>query len=259
MQVKNNGKEESKQSEEKQRGQQLQYSFALLEHFLKSIFYMLYTISKLWKSRIQRFKPCTNLELKEGRYGLRKPTAPEATNKTLMFALKKRLEQTKEKWVEELPGVLWAYRTTPGRPIGNIPSPRIRVLRTTKYEEKIAVKNYKKKSSHWEGLPRSFSFSPGGIEGTSRFIPCSSYNNGSQRSTFRLPASGSPPQVPPFPQQTQPPTLLFALINATANPLSAFSQLTPLSGVASLLPSIGPSRPPPHAGGRLQIPPGSLP
>ena len=47
-----------KQSEEN-RGQQLQSSFALLEHFPKSIFYMLYTISKLRKSRIQRFKPCT--------------------------------------------------------------------------------------------------------------------------------------------------------------------------------------------------------
>ncbi|KAL6316696.1 hypothetical protein AAG906_019627 [Vitis piasezkii] len=45
-----------KQSEEN-RGQQLQSSFALLEHFPKSIFYMLYTISKLRKSRIQRFKP----------------------------------------------------------------------------------------------------------------------------------------------------------------------------------------------------------
>ncbi|RVX15376.1 Transposon Ty3-I Gag-Pol polyprotein [Vitis vinifera] len=43
----------------------------------------------------------------------------EATNKTLIIALKKRLEQAKEKWVEELPDVLWAYRTTPGRPIGN--------------------------------------------------------------------------------------------------------------------------------------------
>ena len=40
-------------------GTQLQYSFALLEHFPKSIFYILYTISKLRKSRIQRFKPCT--------------------------------------------------------------------------------------------------------------------------------------------------------------------------------------------------------
>ncbi|RVW90004.1 hypothetical protein CK203_035897 [Vitis vinifera] len=38
----------------------------------------------------------------------------EATNKTLINALKKRLEQAKGKWVEELPGVLWAYRTTPG-------------------------------------------------------------------------------------------------------------------------------------------------
>nr|CAN64615.1 hypothetical protein VITISV_036196 [Vitis vinifera] len=45
----------------------------------------------------------------------------EATNKTLITALKKRLEQSKGKWVEELPGVLWAYRTTPGRPTGNTP------------------------------------------------------------------------------------------------------------------------------------------
>ncbi|RVW27770.1 Retrovirus-related Pol polyprotein from transposon 412 [Vitis vinifera] len=32
----------------------------------------------------------------------------EATNKTLINALKKRLKQAKGKWVEELPGVLWA-------------------------------------------------------------------------------------------------------------------------------------------------------
>ena len=46
---------EEKQSEEN-RGQQLQSSFALLEYFPKFIFYMLYTISKLRKSRIQCFK-----------------------------------------------------------------------------------------------------------------------------------------------------------------------------------------------------------
>ncbi|RVW49680.1 Retrovirus-related Pol polyprotein from transposon 17.6 [Vitis vinifera] len=45
----------------------------------------------------------------------------EATNKTLVNALKKRLERAKGRWVEELPGVLWAYRTTPGRPTGNTP------------------------------------------------------------------------------------------------------------------------------------------
>ena len=33
----------------------------------------------------------------------------EATNKMLIMALKKRLEQAKGKWVEELLGVLWAY------------------------------------------------------------------------------------------------------------------------------------------------------
>ena len=35
--------------------------------------------------------------------------------------MKKQLEKAKGKWVEELPGVLWAYRTTPGRPTGNTP------------------------------------------------------------------------------------------------------------------------------------------
>ena len=52
-------KQRGKASKEENRGQQLQSSFALLEHFPKSIFYMLYTILKLWKSRIQRFKPYT--------------------------------------------------------------------------------------------------------------------------------------------------------------------------------------------------------
>ena len=36
----------------------------------------------------------------------------EASNKTLLIALKKRLDSTKGKWVEELLRVLWAYRTT---------------------------------------------------------------------------------------------------------------------------------------------------
>ena len=45
----------------------------------------------------------------------------EVTNKTLLTALKKRLKRAKGKWVEELTDVLWAYRTTPGRPTGNTP------------------------------------------------------------------------------------------------------------------------------------------
>ena len=57
-QAKERSKEKQRENEEN-RGQQLQSSFTLLEHFPKSIFYMLYTISKLRKSRIQHFKPCT--------------------------------------------------------------------------------------------------------------------------------------------------------------------------------------------------------
>ena len=42
----------------------------------------------------------------------------EASNKTLLTALKKRLHPAKGKWVDELLGVLWAYRTTNRKPTG---------------------------------------------------------------------------------------------------------------------------------------------
>ena len=45
----------------------------------------------------------------------------EASNKTLLSALKKRLDSAKGKWVEELPGVLWAYKTTARKPTGVSP------------------------------------------------------------------------------------------------------------------------------------------
>ena len=45
----------------------------------------------------------------------------EASNKTLLTAFKKRLDSAKGKWVEELRGVLWAYRTTVRKPTGISP------------------------------------------------------------------------------------------------------------------------------------------
>ena len=39
----------------------------------------------------------------------------EAVNKVIVNGLKKRLNDAKGKWVEELPHVLWTYRTTPRR------------------------------------------------------------------------------------------------------------------------------------------------
>ena len=45
----------------------------------------------------------------------------EASNKTLITALKKQLDSAKGKWVDELPGVLWAYKTTARKPTGVSP------------------------------------------------------------------------------------------------------------------------------------------
>ena len=42
----------------------------------------------------------------------------EAVNKVIVNELKKRLDNAKGKWVEELPHVLWTYRTTSRRSIG---------------------------------------------------------------------------------------------------------------------------------------------
>ena len=39
----------------------------------------------------------------------------EAVNKVIVSGLKKRLDDAKGKWVEELPHVLWTYRTMPRR------------------------------------------------------------------------------------------------------------------------------------------------
>ncbi|BFG17096.1 hypothetical protein CerSpe_033700 [Prunus speciosa] len=45
----------------------------------------------------------------------------EKTNHTIFDCLKRRLEQRKGKWSEELPNVLWAYRTTKWKPTGESP------------------------------------------------------------------------------------------------------------------------------------------
>ena len=45
----------------------------------------------------------------------------EAVNKVILSGLKKRLDDAKSKWVEELPHVLWTYRTTPRQSTGETP------------------------------------------------------------------------------------------------------------------------------------------
>ena len=45
----------------------------------------------------------------------------EAVNKVIVGGLKKRLDDAKGKWVEELPHVLWTFRATPRRPTREMP------------------------------------------------------------------------------------------------------------------------------------------
>ena len=45
----------------------------------------------------------------------------EASNKTLLIDLKKYLHSDRGKWVDEQPGVLWAYRTTSQKSTGVSP------------------------------------------------------------------------------------------------------------------------------------------
>ncbi|XP_057757869.1 uncharacterized protein LOC130976929 [Arachis stenosperma] len=45
----------------------------------------------------------------------------EATNKVILAGLKKRLQDAKGAWAEELPQVLWAYQTTPHSTTGESP------------------------------------------------------------------------------------------------------------------------------------------
>ncbi|XP_052176717.1 uncharacterized protein LOC127791027 [Diospyros lotus] len=45
----------------------------------------------------------------------------EASNKTILHGLKTRLEKVKGGWADELPSILWAYRTTSRVPTGETP------------------------------------------------------------------------------------------------------------------------------------------
>ncbi|XP_072088160.1 uncharacterized protein [Arachis hypogaea] len=45
----------------------------------------------------------------------------EVANKVILAGLKKRLQDAKGAWAEELPQVLWAYRTTPQSATGKTP------------------------------------------------------------------------------------------------------------------------------------------
>ena len=66
-------------------------------------------------------KYCSDIGIKNRYSALAYPQSngqAEATNKTIVNELKKRLETDKGKWTEELPDVLQAYQNTPRRSLG---------------------------------------------------------------------------------------------------------------------------------------------
>ena len=70
------------------------------------------------------YKFCSDLGIKNRYSTLAYPQSngqAEATNKVVVNGLKKRLEGTKGRWTEELPNVLWAYRTASRRSMGETP------------------------------------------------------------------------------------------------------------------------------------------
>ncbi|XP_030922900.1 uncharacterized protein LOC115949756 [Quercus lobata] len=67
---------------------------------------------------------CSNLEIKNQFSSPRHPQAngqTEVTNQTLLNIIKAKLDDAKGAWPEELPNVLWAYRTTARTPTGETP------------------------------------------------------------------------------------------------------------------------------------------
>ncbi|KAL0352497.1 UNVERIFIED_CONTAM: hypothetical protein Scaly_1638400 [Sesamum calycinum] len=67
---------------------------------------------------------CKGLAIKQFFTSVSNPQAngqTEVTNRTILQHLKTRLGTAKGAWVDELPSVLWAYRTTPRTTTGETP------------------------------------------------------------------------------------------------------------------------------------------
>jgi hypothetical protein len=64
---------------------------------------------------------CSNLGIMNFFSSLAYPQANsqvEVSNKVILDGIKKRLEEAKDKWVEELPSIMWTHRTTKRRSTG---------------------------------------------------------------------------------------------------------------------------------------------
>ena len=71
------------------------------------------------------------------------------TNQTLLKIIKARLDEAKGAWPEELPNVLWAYRTTTRTPTGETPF-RLTYGTETVISVEVGITNIKQDMFHKE-------------------------------------------------------------------------------------------------------------
>ncbi|KAL0453525.1 UNVERIFIED_CONTAM: hypothetical protein Slati_1330600 [Sesamum latifolium] len=75
----------------------------------------------------------------------------EVTNRTILHHLKARLDEAKGNWIDELPGVLWAYRTTARKSTGESPFNLIygteAVIPAEIGEETLRIQQYKSETN----------------------------------------------------------------------------------------------------------------
>ncbi|KAJ9565768.1 hypothetical protein OSB04_001734 [Centaurea solstitialis] len=79
-----------------------------------------YDISKLTKQAVHRScGELIDISLKD--FDIHNPTPGRIQQQTIINSIRKRLKAAKGRWVEELPSVLWANRTTPRTATGQTP------------------------------------------------------------------------------------------------------------------------------------------
>ncbi|XP_075659069.1 uncharacterized protein LOC142628929 [Castanea sativa] len=85
-------------------------------------------LANIWDVDVKKsqgfLRVCSNLGIRNRYSTLAYPQSngqAEATIKAIVNGSKKRLDSVKGKWIEELPNVLWAYRITPRRSMGETP------------------------------------------------------------------------------------------------------------------------------------------
>ncbi|RVW67395.1 hypothetical protein CK203_061270 [Vitis vinifera] len=153
---------------------------------------------------------------------------------------------------EELPGVLWAYRTTPGRPTGNTPfalAYGMDAVIPTEIGLLLSGLTQQKNDANTE-LGRNLDWADEVRESAAIRMAdyqqraSAHYNRKVRPEASKMSASSSSLSAANSRSSSS-----FCAVKRSCKSSFCFFSMKPLSGVASPPPSAGPSHPLPHAGG----------